>query len=228
MTTARAVTLSSGAEARCTNRGAGQAVVLVDGGRAQPVPGTWSATLEWLVAGLAPQFPELTFLDVKYRIKSWHRLEMCVEDATAALELAIEDGARSCALVGFSMGGAVASVAARHEAVAAVVGLAPWLPERVDLSGLRGRRFSVIHGTLDGRVPGIVAVHPRTSRAGYRRAEAAGAIAAGYTLIPGGVHGVAVRGPRGLVRLPRAARWLTLLAQELEHFAVARGADACR
>ena len=212
------VSLASGAEGRWTNEPRSQVVVLVDGGRAGDVPGTWSASLEWLVARLAPRFPELAFLEVRYRIKSWHRLEMCVDDATSALEFAAADGGRSCALVGFSMGGAVATVAARHPSVTTVVGLAPWLPERLDLTGLRGRRFAVIHGTLDGRVPGIVGVDPRGSLDGYRRACGAGAIGGGYTSITGGVHGVALRGPRGLVRLPRAGRWLALLARELELF----------
>ena len=218
MTPARAVTLASGAEARWTNERGSRAVVLVDGGRASEVAGTWSASLEWLVARLAPRFPKVAFLEVRYRIKSWHRLEMCVEDASSALEVAAADGRRSCALVGFSMGGAVATVAARHASVTSVVGLAPWLPERLDLTGLRGRRFSVMHGTLDARFPGIVGVHPRSSLEGYRRACAAGALGGGYTLIAGGVHGVAVRGRRGLVRLPRAERWLTLLTKELERF----------
>ena len=222
MTPAPAIALSSGAEARWTNRGGAQAVVLIDGGRAQPVAGTWSATLEWLVARLAPQFHELGFVDVKYRLKSWHRLDMCVEDASSALELAVAEGARSCALVGFSMGGAVAVRAAVHPAVKTVVGLAPWLPEQLDLSPLRGRRFAVIHGALDGRFPGLLGVRAGRSEEAFRRAQRIGVLDADYTLIPGGVHGVALRSRQGLVRLPRANRWLALLALELERFSLAR------
>jgi len=71
-------TLVSGAEARVTNRGAPRAVVCVNGGTGREVPGTWSASLEWLVRRLAPEFPELAFVEVRYRIKSWKRLTWCI------------------------------------------------------------------------------------------------------------------------------------------------------
>lgn len=45
---------------RLTGDGAA-AVVCVNGGRAGEVEGTWSASLEWLVRRLAPQFPEIVF-----------------------------------------------------------------------------------------------------------------------------------------------------------------------
>ena len=99
------------------------------------MPGTWSATLEWLVERLAPAFPRLGFAEVRYRIKSWNRLGMCVEDTLAALEAVAP---RRALLLGFSMGGAVAIGAAGHPAVRTVLGLAPWIPDRLDLSGLDG------------------------------------------------------------------------------------------
>ncbi|MDX6512527.1 MAG: hypothetical protein QOE36_2031 [Gaiellaceae bacterium] len=212
------LSLSSGAEARLTNGSASRAVVLVNGGQAGEVPGTWSATLEWLVRRLAPQFPELAFVEVRYRIKSWKRFDDCTEDARAALDLTTGRGAIGCALVGFSMGGAVAIRAAAHPAVRSVIGLAPWIPERLDLNQLAGRRFAVVHGMLDRYLPGIPGVSPTSSRKGYERARAAGVLDLEYTLLPGGLHGVAIRVPWGLVRLPRAGRWADLLAGELERF----------
>ncbi len=78
--------LSTGAELRVTGPlDAPAAVVCVNGGQAAEVEGTWSATLEWLVRRLAPQFPALAFAEVRYRIKSWNTLDWCVEDARAAV-----------------------------------------------------------------------------------------------------------------------------------------------
>ena len=56
-------------------------VVCVNGGQAGEVEGTWSASIEWLVQRLAPRLPELRFVEVRYRIKSWRRLGWCVDDA---------------------------------------------------------------------------------------------------------------------------------------------------
>ncbi len=167
---------------------------------------------------LAPRLPALGFLEVRYRIKSWRRLELCVEDATSAIEAAQARGAETCALVGFSMGGAVAIAAAGHPAVTTVIGLAPWIPDQLELHPLRDRRFVVIHGTLDRYLPGIPGVQPSGSRRGYDRAGALGVLDAEYTLLPGGLHGTAVRAPWGLTALPRAGRWADLLARELELF----------
>jgi pimeloyl-ACP methyl ester carboxylesterase len=98
------VDLATGAEMRLTGTGA-VAVVCVNGGQASEVEGTWSASLEWLVRRLAPQFPGLVFAEVRYRVKSWRRLEACVEDARAAVRAL---GEQRTVLLGFSMGGAVA------------------------------------------------------------------------------------------------------------------------
>ena len=213
--------LSSGAEARITGTLGGPAVVCVNGGQGREVPGTWSASLEWLVGHVAPQLPELAFLEVRYRVKSWNRLGMCVEDAVAAVEHAVAAGARQVALVGFSMGGAVAIRASAHPAVPHVIGLAPWFPPRFDLSPLAGRRLDVIHGSLDRWLPGIPGVSAASSRAGFERARAQGA-AGTYTLLRGALHAAAFRGSDGSARpLPRAGRWAALLADLLGEFAAA-------
>jgi pimeloyl-ACP methyl ester carboxylesterase len=213
------VALPSGAELRLTGPpDARAAVVCMNGGQAAEVEGTWSASLEWLVARLAPVFPELEFGEVRYRIKSWRKLDWCVEDARGALQAI---GAERALLVGFSMGGAVASQIAEEPAVETVVGLAPWFPDRLPLDALRGRRLRVLHGSLDRWLPGIPGVSPASSRRGFERARALGAGGA-YTIIAGAVHGLAVRAHWGRpVPLPRAGTWARLVADELRAFAQA-------
>jgi dienelactone hydrolase len=200
---------------RVTNPIGDLAVVCVNGGQQRPVEGTWSASLEWLVGRLAPSFPDIAFAEVRYRVKSWNRMGMCVEDTLAALEAMCRAGAARCVLLGFSMGGAVAIRAAGHHSVAEVYGLAPWIPDRLDLSGLDGRRLVVWHGALDAYLPGIPGVSPANSRHGFERARARG-VEGSYTLIPGALHGIALRAHWGRpLPLPRAGRWAELIAREL-------------
>jgi pimeloyl-ACP methyl ester carboxylesterase len=208
--------LASGAELRLTGPRGVPAVVLANGGQAAEVEGTWSATLEWLVGRLAPRFPALAFAEVRYRIKSWKRLDLCEEDVRAAVA---EVAAPRTLLVGFSMGGAVASLAADAASVEGVLGLAPWLPDRLDLGRLVGRRLDVLHGTLDRWLPGVPGVSPVLSRRGFDRAAALG-VPGTYELIPGAVHGAALRSPWGaLVPLPRAGAWADRAAAVIERYA---------
>jgi len=210
--------LTTGAEARWTNEPASRAVVCVNGGTAAEVPGTWSSSLEWLVQRLAPRFPGLGFLEVRYRTKSWRRLELCIEDARSAIEAAREAGGEEIALVGYSMGGAVAVHTARDPAVRSVIALAPWLYPQLDLAPLAGRRLAVVHGSLDRGFPGIPGVRPALSLDGYRRAQRLG-VDAVRTVIPFASHAIALRSPTGRpVALPRAKRWAELVAEELERF----------
>lgn len=192
------------------------AVVCVNGGQRAHVEGTWSASLEWLVERLAPRFPGLRFAEVRYRVKSWQLLESCIEDARAAVD---EIGAARTLLVGFSMGGAVSAVTADEPTVTGVLGLAPWLPDRLSLDALRGKRLRVLHGALDRALPGVPGVSAESSRRGFERALAAGAEGE-YTEIAGAVHGLALRSPWGrIVPLPRAGRWAQLAADEVARFA---------
>jgi pimeloyl-ACP methyl ester carboxylesterase len=204
------VILPSGAELRMTGPAApAAAVVCVNGGQGSEVEGTWSASLEWLVQRLAPSFPELAFAEVRYRIKSWNKLDWCIADAGEALE---EVAARRTLLLGFSMGGIVSSQIAADPSVETVVGLAPWFPERLSLEPLRGKRLRVLHGSLDRALPGIPGVSPASSRRGFDRAIALGAEGE-YTIIPGAVHGIALRAHWGRpVPLPRAGAWSRLVA----------------
>jgi dienelactone hydrolase len=193
-------------------------VVCVNGGSGREVPGTWSATLEWLVRRLAPEFPSISFLEVRYRIKSWKQLGWCIEDCRAAISLAVEDGAEELALLGFSMGGAVAISAADHPRVTTVIGLAPWIPDRLDVATLDGRRVTIVHGSLDRWLPGIPGVSPKSSLRGFERIRQR-EIEATYTIVPGGIHGLAVRSRRGgTLPLPRAKQWAKLVSAELHRF----------
>lgn len=187
-------------------------VVCVNGGLAREVEGTWSASVEWLVRRLAPLLPDLAFAEVRYRVKSWRQFGSCVADARAAIR---EAGSDRVLLLGFSMGGAVAIAAADAPEVDSVVALAPWIPDELDLEPIVGKRLTVFHGALDRPLLGIPGVSPTSSRRGFERARAAGATGR-YVLIPGAVHGIALRSPSGgLVALPRSGRWAALVEAEL-------------
>jgi pimeloyl-ACP methyl ester carboxylesterase len=210
------VKLATGAELRITGSVGECAVVCVNGGQHREVDGTWSASVEWLVKTVAPRLPTLAFAEVRYRVKSWRRLESCVEDARAAV---FEVGAPRVALLGFSMGGAVSIAVASEPKVAEVVGLAPWIPDQLDVSSLRRKRLTVIHGSLDRWLPGIPGVSAAHSRKGFDRARERGADGR-YVLVPGALHGIALRAPWGrLVPLPKARRWAELVEEELRRFA---------
>jgi pimeloyl-ACP methyl ester carboxylesterase len=211
--------LATGAEMRVTGAVGECAVVCVSGGQSREVEGTWGASVEWLVRRLAPRLPELAFAEVRYRVKSWRRLESCVDDARAAVA---EVGAQRIALLGFSMGGAVSVAIAGEPQVEEVVGLAPWIPDQLDVSTLRRKRLTVVHGSLDRWLPGVPGVSTSHSRKGYDRARERGAEGR-YVVIPGAVHGVALRSPWGaLVPLPKADRWAEIVESELRRFVGAR------
>ncbi len=213
-----AVALASGGALRVVGPPDGPVVVCMNGGVARPVPGDWSPSIEWLVGQLAPRFPEVGFAEVRYRIKSWRALESLVADATAAVAMVRARGAGRLALLGFSAGGAASLACAGREGIREVIALAPWIPEQLDLSPLAGARVRVIHGSRDGTRLGVVGVHPEHSRAGVARLRAAGADAT-HTVIPGAVHGIAIRPFGRIVRLPHAREWAELVADELDWFA---------
>jgi pimeloyl-ACP methyl ester carboxylesterase len=207
--------LATGAELRLTGPVDEAAVVCINGGQADLVSGTWSASLEWLAGKLARRFPALGFAEVRYRVKSWRALDSCVDDARAAIAAA---GAPRTLLLGFSMGGAVAIRSADAPSVDAVLGLAPWLPDRLEFSPLAGRRFDVLHGSLDRWLPGVPGVSPASSRRGFERARRLG-VEGTYRLIPGALHAIALRARGRVVPLPRAGAWEVLVAERLEAWA---------
>ena len=202
------------ADVRVRGPASGPAVICVNGGQAAAVEGTWSASLEWLVSRLAPQFPQLRFAEVRYRIKSWNHFDSCLEDARHALD---RIDAERTLLLGFSMGGAVAISVAGDPRVERVLGLAPWIPDRLSVEPLRGRRLDVVHGSLDRALPGVPGVSPASSRRGFERAQALG-VPGSYTLIRGALHAIALRAGRP-VPLPRARTWASHVAAHLEPFA---------
>jgi pimeloyl-ACP methyl ester carboxylesterase len=215
----RVVALPTGAEARVRNEGAPLAAVLANGGTAKPVAGTWSATSELLATELAPRHPGIAFAEVRYRVKSWHALPSCMADTEAAVELGRSEGAVRTILIGFSMGGAVSIGVARHRSVTGVLGLAPWIPPELELDGLQGKRFDVVHGAWDRWIPGIPGVSPASSRTGFERARALG-VDGTYTLLDRALHGAAVRRRSGgLVRLPRWRDWVSWVDRALARFA---------
>ena len=210
--------LASGAEARWTGEPGRRALVCVNGGTAAAVPGTWSASIEWLVQRLSRRFPGLGFLEVRYRVKSWQRLDLCVEDGAAAIEAARAAGAKELALLGFSMGGAVAVRNAGATGVELVAGVNPWLPPQLDLDPLRGRRLAIVHGALDAPLPGIPGVKPSMSDGAARRARTVGADVE-RQVNPIGFHAVALRRrDGGTLALPGAARYGDFVAREVERF----------
>ena len=211
--------LASGAEARWTGTPGRRAVVCVNGGTAAELPGTWSASVEWLVRSLSHRFSGLAFLEVRYRIKSWRRFDECVEDGRAAVEAAREAGADEIALLAFSMGGAVAVRNAGADEVRLVAGVNPWLPPQLELDPLRGRRLAIVHGSLDAPFPGIPGVKPAMSRAACERARELG-VDTERTVVPGAFHALALRRRRngGLLTLPGARRYARLVGAELERF----------
>jgi pimeloyl-ACP methyl ester carboxylesterase len=210
--------LATGAEGRWTGTPGPRAVVCVNGGTAAQVPGTWSASVEWLVRRVAPRHPSLGFLEVRYRNKSWHHIHGCMEDARAGIAAVREAGASEVALLGFSMGGAVAVHVADDPAVSTVIALAPWLYPELDVSPLEGRRFAVLHGSLDRGLPGIPGVNPALSLRGHRQALARG-IDTERTVIRGAIHPIALRAPWGAaVPMPKSGRWAALVSRELERF----------
>lgn len=213
MTTA----LASGATMRRTGPADGLPVVCVNGGTGRVQPGDWSASLEWLVRALAPEHPALAFHEVRYRVKSWKRLDSCIEDGRAAIDEVAETTRRPILLLGFSMGGAVSIACADHPAVVGVVGLAPWIPERLGVGTLAGKRMTVIHGSLDGSLPGVPGVSAKSSRAGLDRVAATGAETR-YRLISGAIHPIAIRVAGRPVPMPRGRTWARLVSEELTRF----------
>ena len=203
-----------------TNPGGRRAVICVNGGTAREAEGTWSATLEWLVRRLAPDFPELS-------VRRGALPDQVVEAAHVvhrrlprrALARGRRRRRRELALLGFSMGGAVAIAAADHARVTTVIGLgrdqcrpARRLDARRPPARDRPRRARPLAARDPGRQPEELAARLRAHPPARSRPRAP-------METSGGLHGLAVRGRRGgAIPLPRARRWARLVAAELRRF----------
>ncbi len=83
--------------------------------------------------------------------RGWEPANSRVEDALWALEQArhrVGSELPVC-LVGHSLGGRAALMAAGHPAVRSAVALAPWVQETDVVAGIEGRQLLFIHGTAD-------------------------------------------------------------------------------
>ena len=219
----RVIPLETGADARVRNDGAPIAAVLLNGGAARALPGTWSATSELLAAELAPRFPDITFAEVRYRVKSWNELALLHRGRHGRPRPRCLPERADRILDGRS------SLDRRRgpRRVTGVVALAPWIPERLPLDGLRGRRLDVVHGSWDRYLPGIPGVSAASSLRGFERARALG-IEGTYTLIPRALHGAALRKPSGaILHLPRWREWVALVGARLASFQSVAGAGLC-
>ena len=134
------------------------------------------------------------------------------------MSLAVEDGAEELALLGFSMGGAVAIAAADHPRVTTVIGLAPWIPDRLDVATLDGRRVTIVHGSLDRWLPGIPGRQPEELAARLRADPPARDRRHVHDRLRRNPR-LAVRSRRGgTIPLPRAGHWAKLVSAELRRF----------
>jgi predicted esterase len=87
----------------------------------------------------------------RFELRGWNGDQASpVPDLIGALdEIATAYGPVPVVLIGHSMGARAAMRAAGHPAVAAVAGLAPWLPLGEPVEQLAGRSVLVAHGTAD-------------------------------------------------------------------------------
>ena len=186
----------------------GPTVLLLGGSSYREGPGRWSAAMDWLGPRLADAGWRTA--QVRYPSRSWREMRSAA-DAVREAALRLDDVR---ALVGFSLGGGAAISAAPDVDVGLVVGLAPWMPEEVDLSALDGRRFRVLHGSLDRPLPGIPGIRPAHSLEAVGRAKRRG-VDATHRLVPGGIHLIAFRAFGRLFPAPRAGRWCELIVDAL-------------
>ena len=87
----------------------------------------------------------------RFRVQGWNGAQASpVGDLSEHLDdLRGQFGPVPVVLVGHSMGARAALLAAGHPSVAAVAGLAPWLPAGEPVDQLAGRSILLAHGTAD-------------------------------------------------------------------------------
>jgi alpha-beta hydrolase superfamily lysophospholipase len=114
--------------------------------------------------------------------RGWDPAHTPVADAHWALDQIAERlaGSLPSCLIGHSLGGRAAILAATRREVSSVCALAPWVYPDDLPEGLRARRILIVHGTQDR-----VASPQRSAALARRLAEQAGV---GYVSVPGGRH----------------------------------------
>lgn len=127
---------------------------------------------------------------LRYRVRGWNGADAdSAADAVRALDqLADRYPGAPVVLVGNSLGGRAAVVAADHPTVTGVAGIAPWLPAAQQVEPLAGRPLLIVHGAAD-RSDAPAA----DSLEFARRARAAGVVTARF-LVPGAGHFLLRRG----------------------------------
>ena len=184
-------------------RRAARAVVCVNGGTSAEMPGTWSASVEWLVRRLSaplprPRLPRGALPDQVVAAARALRRGRARPRSTRPGRAGLQE----LALLGFSMGGAVAVRNAAAAGVELVAGVNPWLPPQLELETLRGRRLAIAHGALDAPLPLIPGVKPSMSLAAAERARALG-VEVEREVVSRGFHAVALRRrDGGMLALP--------------------------
>ena len=78
-----------------------------------------------------------------------------------------------------------------------MIALAPWLYPELDVSPLDGRRFAVLHGSLDRGLPGVPGVRPEPLAAAATSARRHEEWTRGAQVIRGAIHPIALRTPWG-------------------------------
>jgi pimeloyl-ACP methyl ester carboxylesterase len=133
---------------------------------------------------------ELAVFRLLNSARGWNTRHTPVDDARWALEQIAArqgEGVPTC-LVGHSLGGRAALLAAGHPDVRSAVALAPWLAPGDMPAGLAGREILIVHGTLD-RI-----ASPQRSAALARRLQATTAVR--YVAVEGGRHAMLRRHAR--------------------------------
>lgn len=88
---------------------------------------------------------------LRYRCRGWNgdRADTLVDARWAIDTIARQHGDVPVVLIGNSLGGRAAFLAAGEDSVVGVVGIAPWLPGDDPLEHLGGRKVLIIHGDRD-------------------------------------------------------------------------------
>jgi pimeloyl-ACP methyl ester carboxylesterase len=209
-------------------------VVLVPGATSAARAGRWSSNLTWLAPRLRRALGrDVRIVQVRFGRPSWQHLELPVADVRHVLEreaassahAGVTAGDRRMVLVGFSMGGAASLANAAAAGVVGLVGLAPWLPVQLPITNLRGRRLRIAHGSLDGELKLIPGVRASSGRDAVARATAAG-IDATFTIVPGGLHGVALPAGPVLVPMPRAHAFTAFVVRSVSELLPRTGSSS--